>query len=112
MPMTDFRLLVDALIDDNNFHFTGTGPEYKAGELSFPGTGIKIIGDSGLNSNPNTNEWYAMRMSNVWMGVDGVNDKDEFDFWYSKDDRDHKLDIQFKRGWQIGTPEEVVELVI
>ena len=42
------------------------------------------------------------------MGVDLINDKEEFDLFYSKDDRVWKLVIEFVLGFQIAFPDEMV----
>ena len=104
MGVDNFRELVTALVNANNFHFTGDGEAYKSKRLVFPGTDIVIYGDNGLNG---TNEWYAFQESNIWMGVDMENDEEKFKIWFSDDDDEVKLKTRYRRGWQVGNPEEI-----
>tara|TARA_R100000951_G_scaffold107385_1_gene102703 strand:- start:364 stop:1329 length:966 start_codon:yes stop_codon:yes gene_type:complete len=77
--------------------------------LTFPGTGMKFIPVVGLTG---TDKVYAGRSSNFFIGVDGLNDAESFDVWYSKDDKKVKFSTEFKVGCQIAFPDEVAKIEI
>jgi len=83
-------------------------PEGSAG-LIFPGTTIPFIPVVGLNG---TNDVYAGRRSNFFVGVDGASDMDNFDVWYSKDQKKVRFTTEFKLAAQIAIPAEVAKIVL
>lgn len=76
--------------------------------LSFPGTGLRVVPVVGLNG---TNKLYAGRLSNFFVGVDAEGDFNNFETWYSQDDRVVKLAIEFKVGCQVAFPSEVITIL-
>lgn len=111
MGMDIFDLLTLALIQNNNFHYSTGGGEVGAGNYSliFPGSSIRIEGVPGLIS---TNRIIGIRLSNMFLGIDGEGDADELRTWYSQDDDLVKESIRFRRGWQIAYPNEVVKFTL
>ncbi len=77
--------------------------------LTFPGYNMKIIPVQGLNG---TEKCYFGKPSNMFIGVDAENDFEAFEVWYSKDDRNVKLALEFKVGTQVAFPAEIVAIVI
>ncbi len=75
--------------------------------LTFPGYGMKIIPVNGLTSQSKA---YFARSSNLFIGVDLENDFENFEVWYSQDDRKVKLNVNFKVGTQVAFPGEVVAI--
>jgi hypothetical protein len=98
-----FRTYVMALAAANLYHYTGTVDGKM--EVVIPGTSIKMIGVPGLIG---TNRMFAFQTANVYFGTDLENDKEAFDFWYSQDDRNYKLEVKFSAGVQVAFPDQIV----
>lgn len=97
-----YRAYIQELVAANLYHWT---PDYKDGEYKLPGTSIRVIAVNGLNT---SNKIVAGRLSNFFYGVGAEDDKDTFDFWYSKDNREFRLAVYFAIAVQVAFPEEVV----
>lgn len=97
-----YRSYIQDLVAANLYHFD---PDYKDGEYRLPGTSIRVIAVNGLNS---TNKIVAGRLSNFFYGVGAEDDKDTFDFWYSKDNREFRLAVYFAMAAQVAYPNEIV----
>ena len=97
-----YREFIQDLVAANLYHFS---PDYKAGEYMVPGTSIRVIAVNGLNS---TGKIVAGRLSNFFYGVGAEDDKDTFDFWYSKDNREFRLAAYFAIAVQVAYPNEIV----
>ena len=97
-----YREFIQDLVAANLYHFS---PDYKAGEYMVPGTAIRVIAVNGLNS---TGKIVAGRLSNFFYGVGAEDDKDTFDFWYSKDNREFRLAVYFAMAVQVAYPNEIV----
>ena len=97
-----YREFIQDLVAANLYHFS---PDYKAGEYMVPGTSIRVIAVNGLNS---TGKVVAGRLSNFYYGVGEPDDKDTFDFWYSKDNREFRLAAYFAIAVQVAYPNEIV----
>lgn len=98
-----FRTYVMALAASNLYHYTGTVDGKM--EVVIPGTSVKLVGVPGLIG---TNRMFAFQSSNVYYGTDLENDKENFDFWYSSDDRNYKMEVKFSAGVQVAFPDQVV----
>ena len=103
-----FDLLIQKYVDLNLYH-------YNAGSLSgtvnpefiVPGTSYKVIPVHGLNG---TSDIYAFRMSNIFLGVDLINEESSsFEIWYSQDDRNLKFSSSFRIGLQFAFMDEVIK---
>ena len=97
-----YREFIQDLVAANLYHFS---PDYKAGEYMVPGTSVRVIAVNGLNS---TGKIVAGRLSNFFYGVGAEDDKDTFDFWYSKDNREFRLAVYFAMAVQVAYPNEIV----
>ena len=97
-----YREFIQDLVAANLYHFS---PDYKAGEYMVPGTSIRVIAVNGLNG---TGKIVAGRLSNFFYGVGAEDDKDTFDFWYSKDNREFRLAVYFAIAVQVAYPNEIV----
>lgn len=100
--MDTFRAFTQELIKENLYHYNLGAPE---GELTLPGTNVRIIGVNGLNR---TNIAIAASLRNLFFGTDLMNDMETFDFWYSKDNQEFRLVVKFNAGVQVAFPDEVV----
>lgn len=102
-----FDLLIQKYVDLNLFHYNpGTVQNAPSAEFVVPGTSYKVIPVHGLND---TNDIYAFRMSNIFLGVDLQGEEDNFEMWYSQDDRNVKFSANFKIGVQFAFMDEIVK---
>ena len=102
LPDNEYRAFIQELVAANLFHFA---PDYKDGEYKLPGTSIRVIAVNGLNK---SNSIVSGRLSNFFYGVGAEDDKDTFDFWYSKDNREFRLAVYFAIAAQVAFPDEVI----
>lgn len=97
-----YRDFINELVASNLYHFN---PDYGQGEYPLPGTSIRVIAVSGLDG---TNRIVAGRLSNFFYGVDAEDDKDTLDLWYSKDNQEFRLAVNFAVSTQVALPDEIV----
>jgi len=100
------RLYQTALVNANLFNFIPSGDAL--GEYYLHGTNVKIVPVPGLSG---TSKAYALRTSNMFMGVDLEGD-DEMSTWYSKDYDSVYMRMKFKLGTQISQPTEIVKFIV
>lgn len=96
-----FRMYQSALKDANLFHYSADSTDF---ELPIAGTNVKLIALQGLTG---TQAVLSGKPENFVIGTDLANEEEEFDVWYSKEDKIVKLDITFKYGVQVAFPEEI-----
>lgn len=103
----DYREFIQNLVSANLYHFN---PDYKNGEYLLPGTSIRVIAVNGLNGSDagKMDKMVGGRLSNFFYGVDAEDDKDTFDLWYSKDNQEFRLAVDFAAATQVAYPNEVV----
>lgn len=103
MGMDNFRELVLELTAKNLYHYN---PEVNdAMTIVLPGTNTKVHGVAGLNGQKVI---IAANPNNIYFGVDLEGDEEKFDLWYSKDNQEFRLAINFNAGVQVAFPDEVV----
>lgn len=73
--------------------------------MLIPGTNVRVIPVGGLDG---TNKVYASYRDNFVYGVDMQGDEEKIEFWYSKDNREYRLAIEFNAGVQVAFPDMVV----
>jgi hypothetical protein len=100
------RLYQQALINANQFNYIPSADSL--GEYYLFGTNVKIVPVPGLNG---TSKAYALRASNMFMGVDLENEEEELKTWYSLDFDSVYMRMKFKLGVQISQPTEVVRFI-
>lgn len=99
----DFREYVQALVAQNLYHYDPARP---VDVVYIPGTNVAVRKANGLNG---THKLIAGQLDkNFFYGCDMVNDEEKFDFWYSKDNREFRLAIEFNAGVQVAFPDMVV----
>ena len=104
MGVDNFRDLVLELTAKNLFHYA---PEVDdALQIVLPGTSTKVIAVSGLNGEKAI---VACNPDNIYYGVDLEGDEEKFDLWYSQDNQEFRLAINFNAGVQVAFPDEVVD---
>lgn len=97
-----YREYMQSLVAANLFHYD---PKNGENEYALPGTDIKVIGVAGLSG---TNNAVAASLANLYYGCDMEGDEDKFELWYSQDNREFRLAIEFIAGVQVGIPSEVI----
>ena len=89
--MDTFRTYTIALKNSNLFHYS---IDVKAdNEFILPGTTIKVVALQGLNG---TNDVFAMRLSNLFLGTDLLNEEDKFEIFYAKEADQVRFVSEFK----------------
>ena len=103
-----YTLLIQKYVDLNLFHYNpGSTNNAADSEFLVPGTSYKVVPVHGLNG---TNDIYAFRMSNIFLGVDLLDEESSsFEMWYSQDDRNVKFSANFKIGVQFAFMDEIVK---
>lgn len=97
-----FRTYTIALKNANQFHYA---VDVKAdSEFILPGTSIKVIADQGLNG---TNKVYALRLSNMFLGTDLLNEEERFEMFYAKEADVVRFVAKFKIGVNVAFPDEI-----
>lgn len=97
-----FRTYTIALKNSQSFHYQ---IDAKAdSEFILPGTMIKVIAVQGLNG---TNKVYAMRLSNMFLGTDLLNEEEKFELFYAKEADIVRFVAKFKIGVNVAFPDEI-----
>jgi len=99
-----FRLAIVALRNADLYHYKETLDGNM--EVIIPGTSTKVIGVNGLNG---TNRIFAFDANEVFYGTDLANDEEKFEFWYSQDNREFRLAVEFVAGVQYAYGDHIVE---
>ena len=103
LGVDDFRDLVLELTAKNLYHYD---PKVDAEmEIILPGTSTRVHGVAGLNG---TSKVVAAKPENIYYGVDMEGDEEKFDLWYSQDNQEFRLAINFNAGVQVAFPDEIV----
>jgi hypothetical protein len=105
--MDTFRTYTIALKNSNLFHYQ---VDVKAdNEFVLPGTSIRVVAVQGLNG---TNDVFAMRLSNLFLGTDLLNEEEKFEIFYAKEADQVRFVSEFKMGVNFAFPDEIVKFVI
>jgi hypothetical protein len=100
--MDAFRMYTVALKAANLFHYAAESVDF---EIVIPGTSVKLIAVNGLNG---TDKLIATRMSNLYLGVDLLNEEERFELFYAKEADEMRFVAEFKMGVQYAFPTEIV----
>lgn len=107
MGADKYRTYIQELIANGNLVITGSLQDVAMPDsILIPGTNVRAIYVDGLNG---TNKMYASYKDNFIYGVDLTGDEEKYDFWYSQDNREHRLAIEFVAGVQVAYPDMVVK---
>ncbi len=102
-----FRTYTVALKNSGSFNYQ---IDVKAdSEFVLPGTTIKVVAVAGLNG---TNKVYAMRLSNMFLGTDLLNEEEKFEIFYAKEADQVRFVSEFKMGVNIAFPDEAVKFIL
>ena len=96
-----FRLFTVALKNANLYHY---GVDAVNFELFIPGTNIKLVALNGLNG---TSRLIAGRKSNMFMGVDLMNEEEKFEIFFAKEADEVRFMCAFKAGVQVAFPSQI-----
>lgn len=72
--------------------------------MLIPGTNVRVIPVAGLDG---TNRVFASYRDNFVYGVDMQGDDEKAEMWYSQDNREYRLAIEFIAGVQVAYPDMV-----
>lgn len=75
-------------------------------QMLIPGTNVTVIPVTGLDG---TGKVFASYRDNFIYGTDLTGSEEQFDFWYSQDNREFRLAIEFGAGVQVAFPDLIVE---
>lgn len=100
--MDAFRLYTIALKEANLYHYAADAVDF---EIFIPGTNVKLIGVNGLNG---TDKIIGTRISNLYLGVDLLNEEERFELFYAKEADEMRFVSEFKMGVQYAFPTEIV----
>lgn len=98
-----YRKFIQEMVEKNLYHYSADGVDQ---EIYFPGTNNKVVAVNGLNG---TKKIVAADPENLFVGVDMVDDAEKFSFFYSRDNDEFRLNIQYNLGAQIAFPDQVVK---
>lgn len=98
-----FRSYMMEMVEKNFYHYAADGAD--AQEFIVPGTNTKVIAVNGLNG---SKKIVAGDPANFFYGCDMMNDSEIFDLWYSQDNREYRLAVQFNAGVEVAYPSEIV----
>lgn len=104
--MDIFRLYTIALKNANLFAYNFGGKADS--EFVLPGTSIRVIAVQGLNG---TNDLYAMRLSNLVIGTDMLNEEEKFEIFYAKEADQVRYVAEFKMGVNYAFGNEIVKFI-
>jgi len=105
--MDTFRTYTIALKNANMFNYAFDGKADT--EFVLPGTSIKVVALQGLNG---TNDLYAMRLSNLFLGTDLLNEEEKFEIFFAKEADEVRFAAEFKMGVNVAFPDEIVKVAI
>ena len=107
MSQDVFRLYTIALKNSNLFAYTFDGKADS--EFFIPGTSVKVVATPGLN---NITKLYAMRLSNMFLGTDLLNEEERFELFYAKEADEVRFVSEFKMGVNVAFLDEVASFII
>jgi len=105
--MDTFRTYTIALKNANMFNYAFDGKADS--EFTLPGTPVKVVAVQGLNG---TNDVYALRLSNLFLGTDLLNEEEKFEIFFAKEADEVRFAAEFKMGVNIAFPDEIVKVAI
>ena len=98
-----FRQYIQELVAANLYHYDPANGAVN--EMFLPGSDIKVVKVKGL---ANTKYIYASTWKNLVAGLDMLDDREQFDLWFSKDAQMYRLHMRANFGFATYYPELVV----
>ena len=109
-----FRMFRQDIVASNYFNLSYY-EGMQSGEMVIPGTNVKLVAVAGLNYDATLNTTYsiyAMRTSNLVFGTDLLNEQEKFEIFYAKEAMEVRFICEFKAGFQVAFPEQIVKFVM
>lgn len=101
-----YRKYIQELIANGNLVITNVINDVACPDsVLIPGTNVRVIPVAGLDGQ--AYKAVASYRDNFVYGTDLADDAEKFDFWYSQDNREFRLAIEFTAGVQIAFPDMV-----
>jgi hypothetical protein len=85
------------------------GDDMINGQFFLPGTNVKVMAVQGLNG---SGKIVAMRVSNLFLGTDLLNEEERFEIFYAKEADEVRFVAEFKAGVQFAFPDEMVKFIL
>ena len=105
-----YNKLVQEILSASHYHLDVNNLE---DGVVLPGTRVKVIPTQGIGAGTQDKTLAVMgRASNFYFGTDMRGDSEVFDLWYSQDNREFRLAIEFTAGAQVAFPNEAGILVV
>lgn len=99
-----YRTYIQELIANGNLVITNVINDVAMpSSVLIPGTNVRVIPVSGLDGE--SYKAVASYRDNFVYGTDLADDNEKFDFWYSQDNREFRLAIEFTAGVQVAFPD-------
>jgi hypothetical protein len=98
-----YRQFLQELVDKNFYHYA-SAEEAAPQEFYLPGTDVKVVKSYGM-ANGKVVGTFA---KNLFYGCDMENDDETIEIWWSKDDRNIKVAVEWNWGAQVAFPDMVV----
>jgi hypothetical protein len=105
--MDTFRTYTVKLKSSNLFHYKYD--EAANGQFFLPGTNVKVMAVQGLNG---SGKIVAMRVSNLFLGTDLLNEEERFEIFYAKEADQVRYVAEFKMGCNYAFPDEIVKFFV
>ena len=105
--MDVFRTYTVKLKTSNLYHYQFDGKANS--EFYLPGTNVKVIAVQGLNG---SGKIVAMRISNIFLGTDLLNEEERFEIFYAKEADQVRFVAEFKMGVNFAFPDEIVKFFV
>jgi ribosomal protein L18E len=105
--MDVFRTYTVKLKSSNLFHYKYD--EAANGQFFLPGTNVKVMAVQGLNG---SGKIVAMRVSNLFLGTDLLNEEERFEIFYAKEADQVRYVAEFKMGVNYAFPDEIVKFFV
>lgn len=112
LSLSDFDLYAGALRTANLYHFDATNAAIEGSWKINYIPGLTVYGVPGLVGAKtfvqNITPWVMTSVSNLVYGTDLLNEEEKLDIWYSKDNDEVRVNINWSSGAQIQFPDLVV----
>jgi hypothetical protein len=105
--MDTFRTYTVKLKSSNLYHYKYD--DAANGQFFLPGTNVRVIAVQGLN---NSGDIVAMRISNLFLGTDLLNEEERFEIFYAKEADQVRFVSEFKMGVNFAFPDEIVKFFV
>lgn len=106
MGSDSYRAYIQELIANGNLVITtGVNDVAMPESILIPGTNVRVYGVAGLDG---TGRFYASYRDNFVYGTDMQGDEEKMEMWYSQDNREYRLAVEFTAGVQAIWPDLMV----